>query len=100
MKQRLGLNKFFFIANGFNRPSDHAKSFCQAMIDADLKVGWNTGLAPGDVDQELIGLMKKSGCDLVIIGDLVVDAHDPDDLSDRLHQMLEVCRLCEEGGLP
>ena len=100
MKQRLGLNKFFFIANGFNRPSDHAKSFCQAMIDADLKVGWNTGLAPGDVDQELIGLMKKSGCDLVIIGDLVVDAHDPDDLSDRLNQMLEVCRLCEEGGLP
>jgi hypothetical protein len=44
--------------------------------------------------------MKESGCGLVIIGDLVVDALDPEDLSVRLDQMLQVCRLCEEGGLP
>lgn len=100
MKQRLGLNKFFFIANGLNRPVDHAKSFCQALIDADLKIEWNTGLAPGNCDSELIGLMKEAGCDLVIIGDLVVDALDPVDLSDRLDQMLQACRLCEAGGLP
>ena len=36
----------------------------------------------------------------MIIGDLVVDAHDPDDLSVRLDQMLQVCRLCEESDLP
>jgi radical SAM superfamily enzyme YgiQ (UPF0313 family) len=100
MKQRLGLSKFFFIANGFNAPVDHAKSFCQALIDADLKIEWNTGLVPRNCDPELIGLMKKSGCSLVIVGDLVVDAIDPDELSTRLDQMLEACRLCEEGGLP
>jgi radical SAM superfamily enzyme YgiQ (UPF0313 family) len=100
MKQRLGLNKFFFIANGFNAPVDHAKSFCQALIDADLEIEWNTGLVPRNCDPELIALMKKSGCALVIMGDLVVDAINPDELSVRLDQMLEVCRLCEEGGLP
>ena len=100
LKQRLGLSKFFFIANGFNIPPDHAKSFCQALIDADLNIEWNTGLVPESCDRESIDLMKRSGCGLVIIGDLVVDAHDPDDLSIRLDKMLQVCRLCEESGLP
>ena len=98
--QRLGLSKFFFIANGFNIPPDNAKSFCQALIDSDLKIEWNTGLIPEGCDRELIDLMKKSGCGLVIIGDLVVDALDPEDLSVRLDQMQQVCRLCEEGDLP
>jgi len=98
--QRLGLSKFFFIANGFNIPPDNAKSFCQALIDSDLKIEWNTGLVPEGCDRELIDLMKKSGCGLVIIGDLVVDALDPEDLSVRLDQMQQVCRLCEEGDLP
>ena len=100
LKQRLGLSKFFFIANGFNIPPDHAKAFCRALIDAGLDIEWNTGLVPESCDRESIDLMKESGCGLVIIGDLVVDAHDPDDLAIRLGRMLQVCRLCEDGGLP
>ena len=100
LKQRLGLSKFFFIASGFNLPPDHAMSFCQGLIDADLNIEWNTGLVPESCDRELIDLMKESGCGLAIIGDLVVDAHDPEDLSARLAQMLRVCHLCEEGELP
>ena len=100
MKQRLGLGKFFFIATGFNLPLDHGKAFCRALIESDLKIEWNTGLAPQGCDLELIGLMKEAGCGLVIIGDLVVDAHDPEDLAARLDQMQQVCLLCEEGGLP
>ncbi len=98
--QRLGLSKFFFIANGFNIPPDNAKLFCQALIDADLKLEWNTGLVPENCDRELIDLMKASGCGLVIIGDLVVDALDLEDLAVRLDHMLQVCRLCEDAGLP
>ncbi|MDA1220324.1 MAG: cobalamin-dependent protein [Chloroflexi bacterium] len=100
LKQRLGLSKFFFIANGFNVPPNHAKSFCQTLIDTDLKIEWNTGLVPRSCDRELIVLMKKAGCSLAIIGDLVVDAYDPQDLAVRLEQMLRVCHLCEEGDLP
>jgi len=98
--RRLGSPNVFFVSNGFNVPPDHAKSFCQALIDTDLKIEWNTALVPRSCDRELIGLMKDAGCGLVIIGDLVVDAHDPEDLSVRLDQMLQVCRLCEEGDLP
>ena len=99
LRLRLGLGKFFFIANGFNLPVDHAKAFCSALIESNLKIEWNTGLVAKSCDSELIGLMKESGCGLVIIGDLVVDAYDPQDLAARLDQMLQVCRLCEEGGL-
>ena len=45
-------------------------------------------------------LMKEAGCGLVNIGDLVVDAYDPQDLDVRLQQMLQVCKLCELGNLP
>ena len=99
LRLRLGLGKFFFIANGFNLPVDHAKAFCSALIESNLKIEWNTGLVASGCDSELIGLMKESGCGLAIIGDLVVDAYDPEDLAARLDQMLQVCRLCEEGGL-
>ena len=60
LEQRLGLSKFFFIANGFNVPLDHAKSFCQALIDTDLKIEWNTDLVPRSYDLELIGLDEGS----------------------------------------
>ena len=99
LEHRLGLRKFFFIANGFNVPLDHAKSFCRALIDAGLTIEWNTGLAPRSCDSELIGLMKQAGCSLVIVGDLVIDAYDADLLNDQLDQMRQVCRMCEDGGL-
>ena len=97
--RRLGSPNVFFVSNGFNVPLAHAKSFCQALIDAEMKLNWTTGLAPRSCDPELIGLMKQSGCTMVIVGDLVVDAHDPDVLRDRLDQMTQVCRMCEEEGL-
>ena len=97
--RRLGSPNVFFVSNGFNVPLEHAKSFCQALIDAGMELNWNTGLAPRSCDSELIGLMKQSGCTMVIAGDLVVDAHDPEVLRDRLNQMTQVCRMCEEGGL-
>ena len=100
MSHRLELGKFFFISNGFNLPVDHAKEFCRVLIESDLNIEWNTALAPEVCDLELIGLMKEAGCGLVIIGDLVVDARDPEDLAVRLDRMHQICCLCEEGGLP
>ena len=80
-------------------PLDHAKSFCNALIDAGLNLNWNTGLVPNSCDPELIGLMKQAGCSMVIVGDLVIDAYDRGVLGDRLNQMLQACRMCEEGDL-
>jgi len=99
MEQRFGLRKVFFIDNGFNVPMDHAKTLCHALIDADLSLHWNTCMAPFSCDTELVGLMKQAGCALVIMGNTRGDPHDGASLNDRLEPLLEVCRLCEEGGL-
>jgi hypothetical protein len=99
LEQRLGLSKVFFIDNGFNIPLAHAKSFCQALMEAELKLHWNTCLAPHSCDSELIGLMKQAGCALVIIAGSGGESHQGTPLDERLERLGEVCRLCEEGDL-
>lgn len=99
MKERFGLRKVFFIDNGFNIPLDHAKSLCQALIDADLKLHWNTCLAPFSFDTELVGMMKQAGCALVIMGSLRGDPHEGQKLGDRREPLRQVCHICEEGDL-
>ncbi len=99
MVRRFDLRKVFFIDNGFNIPMDHAKSFCHALIDADLGVHWNTCLAPRDCDLELVQLMKKAGCALVLMTGLGGDADEGVPLGDNLERLRQVCHTCEEGGL-
>ena len=77
----------------------HAKALCQALTEADLKVRWNTRLAPYRCDAELIGMMKQAGCALVLMGNMSGDGHDGPALGESLAPLLETCRICEEGDL-
>ena len=99
MEERFGLRKVFFIDNGFNLPLEHAKSLCSALLEADLKLHWNTCLAPFGCDAELVGMMKQAGCALVLMTGRGGDLHDGGDPSEELDHLVEVTRLCEEGGL-
>ena len=99
MEQRYGLRKVFFIDNGFNVPIDHAKALCRALIAADIRLHWNTCLAPFGCDEELIGLMKQAGCALVIMGGMRGGLADGTGLGERVAPMLETCRLCEAQDL-
>ena len=99
MQQRYGLRKVFFIDNGFNVPLAHAKELCRALIAADLKIHWNTPMAPYGCDAELVSLMKQAGCALVLMGNRQGDGHDGISLGERLEPLRETCLLCEAGGL-
>ena len=109
MKQRFGLGKVFFIDSGFNIPLPHAKSLCQALIQADLKLHWNTCLAPMPqaCDEEVVELMVRAGCSLVLMAGIgrhedegsVQSGTNGIDMDHRLGPLQEVCRLCEQGGL-
>ena len=99
MEQRLGLSKIFFIDNGFNIPLTHAKSLCHTLIEADLKLHWNTCLAPHSCDSELIRLMKQAGCALVLMAGSGGDGLEVVPLAERLEPLAQVCQLCEDGGL-
>ncbi len=99
MQQQYGLRKVFFIDNAFNMPLQHAKNLCHSLLDADVKITWNTCLAPFGCDPELLGLMKQAGCGLVLMGNLRGDPHSGAGISERVAPMLETCRLCEEHDL-
>ena len=99
LEARFDLRKVFFIDNCFNIPLAHAKSLCQALIDAQLKVHWNTVLAPSGCDAELIQLMKQAGCALVLMVGMGREGRSGADLDAALQPLLETCRLCEQGDL-
>ena len=99
LEERLDLRKVFFIDNGFNIPLAHAKELCHALIDADLKLHWNTCLAPHSCDSELVGLMKQAGCALVLMAGRGGDSHPGTALGEHLDQLRQVCRICEDEGL-
>ena len=99
LEDRLGLRKVFFIDNGFNIPLAHAKSLCNAIMKADLKLHWNTCLAPHTCDAELVNMMQQAGCALVIMGGMGGDPHDGEGLIHNLARVKDVCHMCEEGGL-
>lgn len=99
LRARFGLHKVFFIDNCFNIPLAHAKALCRALIDAALPVHWNTALAPYGCDAELIQLMKRAGCALVLLGGMGGESRDMVTLEESLGALRETCSLCEAGGL-
>ena len=93
-----GINKVFFIDSGFNIPAEHAKATCRAIIDAGLRVRWNSYVRPSDdADAELIGLMKESGCSLALMAE---GGRGGEGLDDRLAGLERMSGLCREVDLP
>ena len=93
-----GINKVFFIDSGFNIPAEHAKATCRAIIDAGLRVRWNSYVRPSeDADVELMGLMKESGCSLALMAE---GGRGGEGLDDRLAGLERMAGLCREVGLP
>jgi radical SAM superfamily enzyme YgiQ (UPF0313 family) len=93
LEERFSLRKVFFIDNCFNMPLAHAKALCQALIQADLQVHWNTVLAPTGGDAELIQLMKQAGCAMVLMVGV------GGEIAESRRLLRETCLLCEAGGL-
>ena len=92
-----GINKVFFIDSGFNIPAEHAKATCRAIIDAGLRVRWNSYVRPSDdADAELMGLMKESGCSLALMAE---GGRGGEGLDDRLAGLERMSGVVPRGGL-
>lgn len=93
-----GINKVFFIDSGFNIPAQSAKTLCAAIIDARLRIRWNSYIRPSDdSDAELVDLMKASGCSLALMAE---SGRSGGDLSDRLAAQECLADLCRRADLP
>ena len=63
-----GIHQFYFVDNTFNLPPSHAKEICRKLIERGLNITWWSILYPEQVDEELVELMDKAGCEQVSIG--------------------------------
>ena len=97
LNSEFGINKVFFIDSGFNIPVDHAKTLCRAIIDSGIKIRWNSYVRPGYGDDELVRLMKESGCSLALLAE---SGRGGGELGDRLDGLGVMGHLCQEAGLP
>ena len=62
VSQRIHQVTFEFVDSVFNTPLEHAINICKEIIRRDLNVKLRTmGINPGDVTDELIGVMKNAG---------------------------------------
>lgn len=67
--KKLGQDQFVtFIDDTFNVPNKRFKEILTKMIDNSITINWNSYIRSDFIDEELIILMKKSGCQGVFIG--------------------------------
>jgi len=65
---KAGYNNFFFVDNTFNLPPAYAKSICRRILERELDMHWRCIVYPGNVDDELVGLMAAAGCRQISLG--------------------------------
>ena len=96
LNAEFGINKVFFIDSGFNIAVDHAKTLCRAIIDSGLKIRWNSYVRPGYGDEELVHLMKRSGCSLALLAE---SGRSGGDLGERLNGLGVLGHMFQEADL-
>lgn len=75
LSRKYGAKKFNFVDDNFSFDINRAKKICELMIKEKLHIFWTlgNGVRVDSLDEELVSLMKKSGCSLVAFGIESVD---------------------------
>lgn len=58
----------YFVDDVFTAPPDHAARICRGIVDRGLKFNWTGFVNPRCVDEPLLALMRRAGCDGVEFG--------------------------------
>jgi len=64
----LGIQKFYFQAGSFPLKRSHAEAICREILELGLKVTWTAATRVDLIDQELIELMHRAGCESLRLG--------------------------------
>ncbi len=94
---------FEFLDDNLTLDVEHAKRVCEALIQADLGIGWyaNNGIRADRLDTELAHLMKRAGCKGVAIG---VESANDDVLKnikkgETVEELRQGITLLKEAGI-
>ena len=63
-----GVTRFDFVHDLFTTDRRRVVEICEAFLRANLRVGWTCSARTDRVDEELLRLMQRAGCDGVFVG--------------------------------
>ena len=66
--KEIGIKEVYIGDRSFGLPRENVIALMKEMIKRDLRFSWSTYFHPNQYDEELLDLMKKSGCHTIIIG--------------------------------
>lgn len=96
---QFNIRSFFFIDSAINMNPQWTAEFCEEILRRDLKIQWCANMRVSPVSQELLMLMKKSGCFRIFYG--VEDLDLLDELNRRTtpEATKEAFRFANEAGI-
>ncbi|OGP49414.1 MAG: hypothetical protein A2Y79_09855 [Deltaproteobacteria bacterium RBG_13_43_22] len=68
IKKDYGTKFIMFWDDSFTINKNIIEKYCKALIESDLKINWKTATRADLIDDDLLNLMKKSGCVKLEIG--------------------------------
>jgi len=98
LKDKYGIREFKFFDDNLTADLARAKKIFQGMIERNLKVSWNTpnGIHIARLDEEMLDLMKKSGCYELT---LAVESGDPSVLKYIIHKPTNLAEIKKSAKL-
>jgi len=102
-REKFGFKYFFIIDDNFTFKKEHAKEFCRALKACKINLNWAlpNGIRADKVDEDLVNLMKSSGCEAVSFG---VESADPEVFKnigkgETLEEIGSAIKLCKKYNL-
>ena len=78
---KYGIDYLHFSDSTFNIPNEHAEAICREMIKRGVKVKWTPYMSPYSPSEELLALVRETGCDGIVFG--------ADSVSDKMLENLK-----------
>ena len=99
-KEKYKSTKFEILDDDFTLSVPRAKEICQKMIDEKVNMEWScpNGIRADRLDEELLDLMKTSGCKSITIGieSLVPEVFDKINKKEKIEQIENAIQLAKK----
>jgi len=101
LQKDYGIKEICFYDDTFTLFKDEIKKFCRIIIDKKIDLTWSCFTRVDCVDEDLLKMMKKAGCHLILFG---VESADEQVLKNikkmiSLDQVKEVVKICRKIGI-
>lgn len=103
VKKRFGVHVFNIQDDNFSMDINRAKEFCETLLQKDFKFTWScpNGVRADRLDEELLKLMKRSGCHAIAIGVESSNAEEFNSIKkgETLEQVIWAAKKAREVGM-